>query len=229
MRILALETSSLTGSVAALDGERLLGETPFDPALRTAQSFAPAMERQLQAVGWQPRDVQLIAVTHGPGSFTGLRVGVTAAKTLAYAIGAEVMGINTLAAIAAQAPDDPTAICAVIDAQRGDLFVGRFRRLADGGIEPLAEPAILAAADWRATLAADEFLIGPGLKKLADLLSGVRLAPRECWDPRAATVGRLAFAAHQAGRRDDLWRLSPLYFRKSAAEEKWDARDVASR
>src|SRR5687768_12135976 len=104
MRILALETSGLSGEVALLEGERVIAEQWLDPGQRTARSLAPGMKQILQTAGWQPRDVQLVAVTIGPGSFTGLRVGVTAAKTLAYAVGCEVMGVDTLEVIAAQAP-----------------------------------------------------------------------------------------------------------------------------
>ena len=104
MRILALETSSSSGSIAVMEDDRVLGESAFDPGQRTAQSFAPAVRRQLEAVDWLPRDIQLVAVALGPGSFTGLRIGVTAAKTLAYAVGAEVIGANTLKVIAWQTP-----------------------------------------------------------------------------------------------------------------------------
>ena len=72
----------------------------------------------LKQVGWRPDDVQLVAVSVGPGSFTGLRVGVTAAKVFAYAVGAEVLGVDTLEAIAAASPDDVAEVSAVIDAQR---------------------------------------------------------------------------------------------------------------
>ncbi|MEX0712672.1 MAG: tRNA (adenosine(37)-N6)-threonylcarbamoyltransferase complex dimerization subunit type 1 TsaB, partial [Pirellulales bacterium] len=91
MRILALETSGKSGSVAVLRGDVLLAEEPLEPSQRSAQSLAPAMRQLLEAVAWTPRDVQLVAVTLGPGSFTGLRVGVTTAKTFAYAVGAVVV------------------------------------------------------------------------------------------------------------------------------------------
>ena len=100
MRILALETTDKTGSVAAIDDDNLLAELMLDHTQRSAQSLAPAMQRLLKQVGWLPADVQLVAVSVGPGSFTGLRVGVTTAKVFAYAVGAEVLGIDTLEAIA---------------------------------------------------------------------------------------------------------------------------------
>src|SRR4051812_4115512 len=100
-RILALETSELSGSVAAaMDGD-VVGELNLDPRLRSAQSLAPAIRTLLDQVGWRPQELALVAVTVGPGSFTGLRVGVATAKVMAYAAGADVLGISTHAAIAA--------------------------------------------------------------------------------------------------------------------------------
>src|SRR5271163_2151267 len=95
-RILALETSELTGSVAAAADGNVLAELQLDPQQRSAQSLAPAIRALLAQVGWQPADIDLLAVTIGPGSFTGLRVGVATAKVFAYACGAEVLGISTL-------------------------------------------------------------------------------------------------------------------------------------
>src|SRR5437773_12166637 len=104
MRVLALETSGTAGSVAVLDDEQLLTAVALDPAQRTARTLAPAIRDVLKHVGWAPTDVQLVAVTAGPGSFTGLRLGVTTAKTFAYAAGCEVLGVNTLEVIAGRAP-----------------------------------------------------------------------------------------------------------------------------
>ncbi|MCC6126687.1 MAG: tRNA (adenosine(37)-N6)-threonylcarbamoyltransferase complex dimerization subunit type 1 TsaB [Pirellulales bacterium] len=101
MKILALETTDLSGSVAASDGSNVLLELELNPQQRSARSLAPAVKSLLQQVGWRPADVQLVAVTVGPGSFTGLRVGVTTAKTFAYAAGAEIVAIDTLETIAA--------------------------------------------------------------------------------------------------------------------------------
>ena len=106
MIVLALETSALAGSVALFHGDRLLVQRELDSTRRSAQTLAPALAELLAAAGLTPRDVRLVATTVGPGSFTGLRVGVTTAKTFAYAVGAEVLGLNTLEVIAAQTPSE---------------------------------------------------------------------------------------------------------------------------
>ena len=89
MRILALETTEMAGSLAAMHDRKLLAEIELDSKQRTAQSLAPGMKTLLAEAGWRPTDVELVAVTIGPGSFTGLRLGVTTAKTFAYAVGAD--------------------------------------------------------------------------------------------------------------------------------------------
>lgn len=220
LRILALETSTLDASVAALEGDQLLGQTILDRARRTAQSFAPAIEHQLRSVGWSPRDVQLVAVAVGPGSFTGLRVGVTAAKTLAYAVGAEVFGVNTLRVIAQQAAAERPRVCAVLDAQRQQLFVGEFRRAGEQLVEA-GETRIEDNASWLGRLTPGLAVTGPGLAALRDKLpAGVVVVDAAWWTPRAATVGLAAWQEYQSGMRQDLWTLNPAYYRSSAAEEK---------
>jgi tRNA threonylcarbamoyladenosine biosynthesis protein TsaB len=225
MRVLALETSSRHASVAVLEGGRLLAESTCDPNQRTAQSFAPAIQQQLDGVGWAAPDVQLVAVTIGPGSFTGLRIGVTAAKTFAYAVGAEVMGVNTLRVIANQVPETSQRICAVLDAQREQVFAGWFQRHEEA-LRAIADPQIVANDHWLGSLSAGTVVAGPGLRRLLPHLpEGVTVAEQQMWAPRASTVGLLAGLEYQSGKRDDLWKLNPLYYRQSAAEEKFEAKE----
>ncbi|MGO9113867.1 MAG: tRNA (adenosine(37)-N6)-threonylcarbamoyltransferase complex dimerization subunit type 1 TsaB [Thermoguttaceae bacterium] len=221
-RILALETSELIGSVAAAADGNVLAELQLDPQQRSAQSLAPAIRSLLERVGWQPREIRLLAVTIGPGSFTGLRVGVATAKVLAYASGADVLGIGTLEAIAAAAPNGFAAISVAVDAQRGDVVAQRFRRQATGCLEADGDCALLPLDEWLAALPPGFVVAGPVLKKLADPLPpGVTMLDRAFWRPTAGNVARLAYRDYLAGRRDDLWSLLPLYSRPSAAEEKW--------
>lgn len=211
----------MRGSVATLEGGRLLGQVDLPQDQRSAQSLTPGIAAALAAVGWKPADVELVAVTQGPGSFTGLRVGVTAAKTLAYAVGAQVLGVDTLEVLACQAPPRSGFVCPVIDAQRQQLFAAQFHRAEGGELKSVRATQIIDNDGWLAELAPGTLVIGPGLAKLAEKLPpGVTAAPLESWTPQAATVGRLAYRQYLAGRRDDVWKLAPNYFRTSAAEEK---------
>jgi tRNA threonylcarbamoyladenosine biosynthesis protein TsaB len=227
--ILAFDTSGLAGSVAVLDGLRVLAEQVLDPQRRSAQTLAPAIVETLAVAGVQAAQIRLVATTAGPGSFTGLRVGVTAAKAFAYAVGAEVLGVSTLEVIAHQCgPLAPQMeVHAVIDAQRKELFLGRFQcqPLVVGG-EPLrlirlSADAIVAADTWLASLSAMTVVTGAGLSRLQGrVIATAIVAPQSQWEPQAATIGRLAWRDYQLGRRDDLWKLAPVYLRPSYAEEK---------
>jgi tRNA threonylcarbamoyladenosine biosynthesis protein TsaB len=219
MRIVAIETSGRFGSVAALTGEgsdvSLVSQSTLGGDQRTAQALAPALHELLEQIGWTPSSIQLVAVTVGPGSFTGLRIGVTTAKTICYAVGAEVIGVNTLAAMAAQAPKESLPLWTILDAQREELFVAKFH---DGS---LGATAIVARDSWLAQLQPGDRVCGPPLRSLGALLPpGVIMVPIDCWQPMAAAVGHVGWQGYRSGRRDDVWQLLPQYYRASAAEEK---------
>ncbi|MCA9143661.1 MAG: tRNA (adenosine(37)-N6)-threonylcarbamoyltransferase complex dimerization subunit type 1 TsaB [Planctomycetaceae bacterium] len=223
MRILALETSSSTGSVAALDGDQVIANVDLGKAQRTAQSLAPTVQAILRRVNWEPRDVQLVAVTEGPGSFTGLRAGVTTAKVFAYATGASVVAVNTLEVIAAQSSMVSCNLWAVMDAQRQQVFAAEFAVSDNGRPEPVIPTQIIDNDVWLEQLVTCNRVTGPGLSKLAKHLPhGVQVVSDAAWAPQAITLGHLAFLKHQSGARTDFWTLAPQYFRKSAAEEKFD-------
>jgi tRNA threonylcarbamoyladenosine biosynthesis protein TsaB len=227
--ILAFDCSSSFGSVAVSEGLQVLASEKLDPAKRSAQTLAPAIEQCLKAAGRNTREVQLIATTVGPGSFTGLRVGVTMAKTLAYALGCDLMGLNTLDVLAAQVVQaeirgQTGIIHAVLDAQRKELFVGRYQT-REGAVEPPKrfenQNAILSGESWLESLHPGDVVTGSGLARWRERLpSGVVVARKEIHEPDAVTIGQLALREHALGRRDDLWTFSPLYIRPSYADEK---------
>jgi tRNA threonylcarbamoyladenosine biosynthesis protein TsaB len=230
LRVLAIETSGRLGSVALFDaassGRDAVLERTTPEGERTAQSLLPTMQTLLRERGWRPADVELVCVTTGPGSFTGLRIGVVTAKTFAYATGAKLVGVHTLAAIAhgvKQFCGDiiPMRLWTILDAQRQELFAGEFD--LSRPIVEQAQPAteIIGVADWLSRLAAGDALAGPPLSKLQDRLpQEVASLPPQLWQPTAASVGRLAIQLLDRGVQVDPLELVPRYYRKSAAEEK---------
>lgn len=225
MRILALETSLRQGSLAILAGGAtglgVVAEQELPAEVRTAQSLFPALADLLRASFLQPSDLDLICVAAGPGSFTGLRIGVTAAKTLAFALQAKLIDVSTLAALAAGVGPVPGRLWSILDAQREELFVAYFDGIQEAApIEP-PETHIWARKQWLAMLRPGDRVVGPPLAQLASQLPpGVFPVDASLWYPRASAVGRLGHAAFTAGREVNPVQLVPNYYRQSAAEEK---------
>jgi tRNA threonylcarbamoyladenosine biosynthesis protein TsaB len=222
MRILAIETVDKAGSVAALENEQLIVEAALGDRQRSLQTLVPAMHQILAELSWKPAEVELVAVATGPGSFTGLRIGVATAKTFAYATGSQILGIGTMSILAAQVPLEHQRFGTIVDAQREELFISDFQRDERGVIVSESAPRIEAASAWLAKLVAGDVVTGPGLRKwLRRLPAGVLATEEAVWQPRARTVGGLAWRAFLQGRREELLALAPHYFRETAAEEQW--------
>jgi tRNA threonylcarbamoyladenosine biosynthesis protein TsaB len=221
MHILALETSSKSGSVAAAKGSQPIGQLALNPDQRSAQSLAAGIRQLMDEIGWRMSDIELVAVTMGPGSFTGLRVGVVTAKTLAYALNARVIGLNTLEVIAAQARVGAPRLSVAIDAQRGQVFSATFDLDAQEIWRINLGSRLLDDDEWLGELKPGVAASGPALARLSGRVQGnVALVDERDRAPRADAVAALAWLRHGQVACDDLWKLAPLYLRKSAAEEK---------
>jgi tRNA threonylcarbamoyladenosine biosynthesis protein TsaB len=223
-RLLILETSGRTGRVALALGAELRGERRLDEARRHARDLAPAVAELLAEQGWRPADVQAVIVSRGPGSYTGLRVGIMSAKTFAYATGCALMAVDTFAAIARQAPEGVIHVDVLADAQQDKVYVQPFARRDDGWC-PGGELAIRPFADWLADREVDAAVTGPGLRKWAARVPAeVPVLDSSLWEPQAISLLRIGLTRYREGERDDPWTLEPLYLRPSSAEEQWRAR-----
>ena len=203
MRILAIETTERIPTVAGIESGKVVLEQSLDPEKRSAQSLAPGMRSFCDQAGWQLPSIDLIAVSIGPGSFTGIRVGVTTAKAFAYAIGAEVLGVGTLETIAFGCPAEVAAVSAAVDAQRREVMARLFRRDAEGRFRPAGDAQLTTIDAWVSNIPAEARLAGPILRKLpAELLESAPLVDPACWNPCAASVGLLADAKYAEGARN---------------------------
>jgi tRNA threonylcarbamoyladenosine biosynthesis protein TsaB len=222
VNLLALETSTTAAAVALRDRAGGVRVAPVDPAQRHGRGLVPAIAGLLAAAGLSARDLDAVAVGLGPGSFTGLRVGLMAAKTLAYATGCRLVGLDTLAVFAHAAPPGALRIAVAGDAQRGDVFVADFLRDAPGAApRRLGETRLEPGAAWAAGLAPGTAVVGPGLARLRPAFPGGVLAGgTDAEAPDAVALLEVARAAVAAGRADDPHALEPFYIRRSAAEEK---------
>lgn len=222
MLILGIETSTQQASVALFEHAQLLATSEWnaaDPRLRGAlvarvrDLFHSADKRPIQCGG--------IAVSIGPGSFTGLRIGVACAKTLAYATGCPLVAVDTFEAVAAGSPPDVDRLTVVADAQRKEFFVGDYER-CDGEWRSTG-PIRIEGAKWLSEQNTGNCLSGPGLHGVtANLPAGALVLDQICWIPRAELVAVIGSRRLIRGERGEPATLEPLYVRRSAAEDKFD-------
>ncbi|MDB5353529.1 MAG: universal bacterial protein YeaZ [Planctomycetota bacterium] len=224
MNLLALDTSTLCAAVALErgDGERFVA--PVDASRRHGRELLPAIRGLLRDAGIRPGELGAIGVGLGPGSYTGLRVGVTAAKTLAYATGARLVGLDSLEFFARSAPIEALRVAAISDAQRGDLHVGDFARIEAGSPLLRSGPTRIESLEVLATSWVPPLVVvGPGVARWdSPWPAGVEPIDRHDPDPRLLLD--LLKDAVAANRRDDPWFLEPIYVRRSAAEDQWESK-----
>jgi tRNA threonylcarbamoyladenosine biosynthesis protein TsaB len=228
--LLAIDTST-DRTTAGLWACGAIRVGPPGPGGQHGRDLLPRVRDLLSGCGLATRDLDFVAVGLGPGSYTGLRIGLTAARVLAYAAGAELLGFDSLEAMARVAPRDALSVHVVADAQRGDVYAADFTRGAPG--EPLVcvrESRIEPVERWAGRLADRGLVIGPGLDspRIREALpAGTEAAGPELRRPRAEALIELTLELARRGRRDDLWEAEPNYLRRSAAEDQWDARAPA--
>lgn len=225
MLTLGVETSALTALALRRDGQTLMERQLDQSRQRHAQTLVFETQLMLREAGLSPQDIELVAVSHGPGSFTGLRVGVVFAKTLAFATGCQLAAVDTLQAVAQAAADDLADVLAVCDAQREQLFVGHYHRNSSGWLERLADIAIVDNAAFLESLkvhtSPHQAVTGSGLHKLRSLLPDTcRICPEADWQPKASLIAALGERQAEAGLLADAFALEPFYLRLSSAEEK---------
>lgn len=230
MKTLAIDTSLAPGSVAAADFGPLptrCVERPLGPAGEHARRLTPELVAVAAECGWTLRDAELIAVVRGPGSFTGLRVGVAAAKAIAWTTGARLVGVSGFEIVALRTarllplPSAPLAIA--FDAGRGDVFAAVAAPDTASPSGWRVGPAeLMPVATWLAGQAAGAVVVGPALDLEAAAVAAARLtvAPRDAWFPTAADAAALARLHAAAGAADDPQTLLPDYSRPSYADEK---------
>ena len=225
MKILAIESATLSGGAALLDGDRLVGETTVSIALTHSERLMVVVDRLLTDCGWPAKELEGLAVSVGPGSFTGLRVGIATVKGLALALGLPVAPVPTLDALAATLPFADAPVCPLLDARKGEVFCSLYRwREREMAMTREWDYLALSPEAVAAKLAAPVIVLGDGVPAcrpyLARLGGGVREAPPARRLPSAATVAQLGHAMLAAGGGIAAEAVMPLYLRPSEAELK---------
>jgi len=217
MLLLAVDTSTEQGSVALWEGERLLAEVSLVLPGAYLTHLLPEVEALLARTGRTLPQVRALAVSRGPGNFTGLRIGLATVKTLAFALNLPVAAVSTLEVAAARLPFCPEPVAVLVDAKRRELYFGVFCCRGETP-EPLGDPERLPVGQLPARLRPPLILTGPGLSTYEALLRpllppGTLLAPPEVRHPQAATLARLARERLARGQTTAPGELLPTYFR----------------
>jgi tRNA threonylcarbamoyladenosine biosynthesis protein TsaB len=228
MRGLAIETSGRVGSIALVEDGIVLDERTFPHGLKHAAGLLPLIADACAARDWQPIDLRELYVSVGPGSFTGLRIGVTLAKTLAFATDARIVAVRSTNVLVENLPAEARHAVVVLDAKRQQIFTARFeRRETDGHWELREPPHVEGLADVLARSPRPVHLIGEGIPYHRQFIpvndASVIESTEETWRSRAAVVARLGAAMAHRDEFTDALVLSPLYIRRPEAEEKADA------
>jgi len=222
MKVLALDTSTSFGSIALLHGEALILQTQALPCKSHVEKLFPTIQQLLHEAQVELRDIGGIAVGVGPGSFTGLRVGIAAALGLSFALQIPIAGISTLRALAESARASGKTVASIIDARRREVFCATYQFGSDCQ-QILPEQALTpqACAQQLALLTEKPILVGDGVEVVQAELQklGVHLPvlPMHPPAPSAHLLGKLLLSVLQKGgvKREEI---APNYIRKSDAE-----------
>jgi len=217
MRALAVETSTLSGGAALLDGERVVGEYVLDVRVTHSERLLTAIDQLLTDAGWSARDLEGLAVAVGPGSFTGLRVGLSTVKGLALALSIPVAAVPTLDAMAATLPFAALPVCPVLDARKREVYASLYRW---DGLAMRREWDYLAIAPDDLARRLDEpvIVLGDGADAIDSPFARRVRPPRR--GPAPAVVGALGQARLALGDTVPVAELAPIYLRPSEAELK---------
>lgn len=216
MKLLGIETSSPVFSVAAWDGSVVAEFRQSEGQGQPALLLADMIQGVLDKTGWGLEQLDGFAVSIGPGSFTGLRIGVITAKTLAWTVSKPALPVSSLEVLAANACGGGRPVHTLLDARKGNVYYAAFDSTGPGKPHRTAPDQVLLPEEALKRVRPPATVIGDGLKTYAQLAGkllppGVDWAPAEFWAPRADHLCRLAADRWPAGKVDDVHRLVPQY------------------
>jgi len=222
MRVLGIDTSGYANAIGVIDGERILADFNFEAATDSLEKIVPNIDFALWSAGLTLEDIQGIGVGLGPGSWTGIRVGVTVGKILAYSAGKPVRGVPTLEALAYGARNEAALICPVISAGTRDTVYAAFYRAEDDSVTRTGEYYVGDVPGLSGMVSEDTVIVGLKAEAYGSSIrrelgsSKVSVRAVEA-APSGSAVARLAAGHLEQGDSDDVLSLTPLYLKESTA------------
>ena len=225
MRILAVDTATKSCSVAVVDDQTVLAEATVITDETHSKHLMNLIHQVIQVSKIPLNDLDGFAVTRGPGSFTGLRIGISTVKGLAASSGKPMVGISTLDALAHQADLTSSLICTVIDARKEEVYFARYRRVdGDGMMIRETDEMVLSVFEALKSIEEPSYFIGDGALSYKPMIlemtgnAKVVFAPKFHHTIRASTVANLGIERFKKNDIDDVSEFIPYYIRKSDAE-----------
>ena len=223
MKILAIDTSTRVGSIAVVEGPLLKAQQILNITATHNQRLLPGIERVLADTGWSLDDLDGFAVSLGPGSFTGLRIGLSIVKGLAWATGKPLAAVPTLDALAVNVSSVPHKICPILDARKGEIYTAVYRRGDEEIPQRLTSYMVIKPEELVALISETTVIVGDGLLSYGDYLKrelGNRLvlSSPHLNVVHASAVAWLGWHKLRSGEFEDVSSCTPLYVRPSEAE-----------
>jgi tRNA threonylcarbamoyladenosine biosynthesis protein TsaB len=233
MRVLGIDTSTRCGSIGLIEGEQILCEYSLNGKVSHSERILKTIDRVLEDSGFSIGEIEGFAVSIGPGSFTGLRIGVSAVKGLAFATGRRVAGVSTLDALAQNVRYSPYLICPLLDARKGEVYTALYRNTGENGLIKLAPEMVIKPVDLLEKIEERALFLGNGVYTYGDLIRRKRgnmahMAPSPFNFVHGAIVAHLGRQNLEKGECLDLEGFTPRYIRKSDAEVKWEKKSGKS-
>ena len=226
MLTLALDTATRVCTVGLVQDGHVLAEYDISVGLTHSEGLMPQLDQMFARTGIKKENTDRIAVSIGPGSFTGLRIGLAAAEAMAYAWQCGICGGNTLEAMAYNIPVEGVVLVPVLDAQKGNFYAA-FYEWTDGELRKVRPVEMADRETLLQQLQAcgkPVLLMGECEKLMKkELPDGISVAPEQVRLPKASSVA-LAAEDTEPLTGEDVFTLRPYYIRKSEAEELWEKR-----
>jgi tRNA threonylcarbamoyladenosine biosynthesis protein TsaB len=218
MKVLGIETSTPAGSIALIDDEEIIFEYTYQGKLEHSAWLMPAIDRLLKDANLSCHDIDGIAVSSGPGSFTGLRIGISTIKGLAHGLEIPVVGVSTLDSLAYNLLYTEKIICPILDAKKKEVYAALYK----GKIpQRITDYLVLSPQKLIEMISKPTIFLGNGLKLYFKLIKEllkdkeVYFAPLSLWLPRASNLALLGLRELKAGKQKDIYSFTPLYLRKA--------------